>query len=388
MSWSPDLPYYYPKPQPCPNKTDVWCRIDNETAIFEDVLILKEAVRRLRIAAQDERRPFFLNVGFHKPHTPYRAPGKFFDLYPDASQIATAKFQNFPVCRDELGKTTGLAWFLCQAEDKQYPINHSVPYPTKIQQELRRAYYASVSFTDYNIGQLLQAVENTTFNKFGEPIIVLHSDHGYQLGERNIYCKESNYNLATHVPLIVHVPADHPYHATSRGVRTDAFVEIVDVMPTVIDLAGLPAFNASARGEPPLGGRSFAPLLAASGTRNLVTAGAFNISFSQYGRNRCVGDLFDNHKEEKLCVTQQYMGVSVRTADYRLTEWWVCDNVTGAPIWSNPGGATGVELYNHTADAAARIDNFDSAAEIENLAGVVKYARVQDRLHEMLRAQF
>lgn len=159
-SWSDveTLPYYYPRPMSCPTKSDVWCRIDDANATFEDSLILDEAIRRLEIAAKDRLRPFFVNVGFHKPHTPYRAPGAFYDLYPDASDIAVAKYPNFPVAHDELGKTTGLAWFMCQAESKEYPINHSVSYPIRVQQELRKAYYASVSFTDHNIGQLLAAV--------------------------------------------------------------------------------------------------------------------------------------------------------------------------------------------------------------------------------------
>ena len=402
-SWSDveTLPYYYPAAVSCPTKSDVWCRIDDANATFEDTLILNEAVRRLEIAAKDPVRPFFLNVGFHKPHTPYRAPGAFYDLYPDAGDIEVAKYRNFPVAKDELGKTTGLAWFKCKAENNQYPINHSMPYPMRVQQELRKAYYASVSFTDHNIGQLLAAVDGMSF-KFGKPIVVLHADHGYQLGERNIYCKETNYNLATHVPLIVHVPPTHTLHATSRGARTNALVEIVDVMPTVIALAGLPPFDGAARGEAPLGGRSFAALLAAPASASVaraaraalalsagatLSAGDFNASYSQYGRKRCDDNLFATTQH---CPNahHQFMGVSVRTQAFRLTEWWVCDNVTGVPIWSTPGGATGVELYDHAADAAARTDDFDSNAEMFNVVGIAKYALVEAQLHALLRDHF
>ena len=108
----------------------------------------------------------------------------------------------------------------------------------------------------------------------------MHADHGYQLGERNIYCKETNYNLATHVPLIVHVPPTHTLHATSRGARTNALVEIVDVMPTVIALAGLPPFDGAARGEAPLGGRSFAALLAAPASASVARAARAALALS------------------------------------------------------------------------------------------------------------
>ena len=98
---------------------------------------------------------------------------------------------------------TGLAWFSCKAEGAQYPINQTamLPYPQPVAQLLRRAYYASVSFTDWNIGQLLGSLQASGAEK--DTVVVMHADHGYQLGERNIWCKETCFNLATHVPLMI-----------------------------------------------------------------------------------------------------------------------------------------------------------------------------------------
>lgn len=152
------LPYFYPQPAKCPggNGSDVWCEVQNTSAYFEDTEILREGQRRLALAVQ-LKRPFFLAVGFHKPHTPYRAPARFFDLYPPASEIVIAADPAFPTDQG----LTGLAWFSCKAEGNQYPINQTamVPYPKQISQLLRRAYYASVSFTDWNIGELLASLK-------------------------------------------------------------------------------------------------------------------------------------------------------------------------------------------------------------------------------------
>ena len=120
-----------------------------------------------------------------------RAPQEFYDLYPPAEQIAVAEEQQFPTDQN----LTGLAWFSCKAEGAEYPIADAfTPYPKSVQQDLRRAYYASVSFTDHNIGQLLATVD--ALGLTDELVVVFHADHGYQLGERNIYCKETNFNLA------------------------------------------------------------------------------------------------------------------------------------------------------------------------------------------------
>ena len=181
MSWSEELPYYYPKPVACPTADDVWCAVpDDDPSGFEDSLVLAEAKARLDYAVNGSTgspaRPFFLAVGFHKPHTPYRAPQSFYDAQPPLAQTAVAAHPGFPA------NTTGLAWFSCQAEGKQYPINYTHNYPTLVQQQLRRAYYAAVSFTDANIGALLAHLDGLVASKRlarEDVLVVFHADHGY-----------------------------------------------------------------------------------------------------------------------------------------------------------------------------------------------------------------
>ena len=109
-------------------------------------------------------------TGFHKPHTPYRAPKQFFDLY-ELDDVALAQQQAFPE-----NTTSGLAWFSCKAEGAQYPIDHAVPYNVTVQRELRRAYYAALSFTDSLIGRLM-----ATFDSLGlaeSTVVAFATDHG------------------------------------------------------------------------------------------------------------------------------------------------------------------------------------------------------------------
>lgn len=240
----------------------------------------------------------------------------------------------------------GLSWFSCQAEGKQFPIKDAfTPYPIPIQQDLRRAYYASVSFTDHNIGQLLGTLTSLGLDK--NTVVLFHGDHGYQLGERNIYCKETNFNLAAHVPLMVRAPM----FPGSAGKRVSAMVEIVDVYPTLVELAGLPPLDPTIKGEPALGGQSLKPLLAAAaagprpganaglgGSDEPAGAGDFVWSFSQYARSRCPNDLFD----AKNCQTLDggkanatlYNGYSVRNTTFRYTRWTLVMQ-SGEPLWDD-----------------------------------------------------
>ena len=253
--------------------------------------------------------------------------------YPPAEEIATAAHPDFPTDQN----LTGLSWFGCKAENNQYPINSTAPeaYTVGVQQLLRRAYYASVSFFDSNFGQLMETVDQLGLTD--KIVVLFHADHGYQLGERNIWCKETCFNLATHVPLIVRSPFTSP---GAGPTATEAMVELVDMYPTLVDLAGVPPLDPTKRSEPALEGRSILLLLQevqgqakaqAQPRHSGAVAATFNISLSQYGRARCYDNLF----AAKVCAASakgHFIGYSVRTADTRYTRW-VNVTLDGVPFW-------------------------------------------------------
>ena len=170
----------------------------------------------------------------------------------------------------------------------------------------------------------------------------------YQLGERNIWCKETCFNDATHVPLMVRAPM---YHGPTGG-RATAMIELVDIMPTVIELARLPPFDPTKKGEPPLGGTSFAALVRNGGDGPGVAA-ELNASFSQYARARCVNDLFAAGKACTAAGVGHFIGYSIRTPDWRYTRW-VNVTLTGDPTWS---AVVGEEMYRENATS----DDYDQS---------------------------
>src|SRR5690606_15431456 len=165
--------------------------------------------------------------------------------------------------------------------------------PQKIR-ELRHGYYASVSYIDLQIGRLLDELEKQ--DVLANTVIVLWSDHGYHLGELGLWSKTTNFELDTRVPLIIASPLFQRQHA-----YTDALVELVDIYPTLADLAGLPVSSS-------LEGTSMAPLIANPDQPWKEAA------FSQFPRPWMYTD------------KPKVMGYSVRTADYRYTEWISTDD--------------------------------------------------------------
>ena len=181
---------------------------------------------------------FFLAVGFHKPHLPFVAPKKYHDLY-SLDEIKTAPNPFAPKDCPEVALYNS-------SELRAYTDIPDVgPVDTKKQKELIKAYYAAISYIDAQIGKVVGELDRLGLRD--KTIIVLWGDHGWQLGEHNIWCKHTNFEEATHAPLIISVPGQKPG-------RTRDLAEFVDIYPTICELAGLPV-------PANLEGRSLAPVV-------------------------------------------------------------------------------------------------------------------------------
>ncbi|MDQ8180302.1 sulfatase [Pelagicoccus sp. SDUM812005] len=187
-------------------------------------------------------KPFFLGMGFYKPHLDLIAPKKYWDLY-DPADIKLAAQTEGP----EGGAAMGLhASFEMRVRDG---IPKEGDFDEDLARTLKHAYLACVSYIDAQIGLVIEALEEQGLRD--NTIIIVWGDHGWHLGDMGVWCKATNYEVATRVPMMIWTPDMAP---GSRGKTTDALVELVDMYPTLCELAGLPLPDH-------LEGTSFKPLL-------------------------------------------------------------------------------------------------------------------------------
>ena len=257
------------------------------------------AITALR-TMKSKSEPFFLGVGFIRPHLPFISPKKYWDLYDPAKlPLATNPFP--PKGAPEYALVHG------PAELRSYEGTPNVrELPEPFVRELKQGYYAAVSYVDAQVGRVLEELDTLGLRE--NTIIVLWGDHGWKLGEHQAWAKHSNVENDTRVPLIISAPG-----MKQRGKKTDALVELVDVYPTLAELANLPQPGH-------LEGRSFKPLLDNPELPWKDTA------FSQYPRR--VGK-------------RNLMGYTMRTDRYRLTRWVDA---------KDHGKVDAVELYDHQTD--------------------------------------
>lgn len=191
-----------------------------------DGAVAAEAVRRIgALSAKEE--PFFLAVGFVKPHLPFVAPKKYWDLH-DPAAIPGPGFDQLPEGTEAFVAHTN-------GELHGYPgVPKENPIPEDFARTLRHGYNACVSYIDAQVGRLLDALEQN--GVADDTVIVLWGDHGWQLGDHGLWHKHTNFERATRAPLIIAAPG-----FASAGSTCEAPVEFVDVYPTLADLAGLPA---------------------------------------------------------------------------------------------------------------------------------------------------
>jgi arylsulfatase A-like enzyme len=281
--------------------------VDLPDSVYYDGAQTNYAVRKLKeLAGRPE--PFFFGVGYYRPHLPFNAPQKYWDLY-DREAIPLARTPSVPTGAPEMAINN-------MRELRGYADFSGVPHPFKgsiTEAEARRlkhGYYASVSYIDAQVGRLLDALDSLGLAQ--NTIVVLWGDHGYKLGEHNSWAKMTNHLVDTHAPLIIRAPG-----AAAPGTRLSQMVEFVDIYPTVTELAGLPLPGH-------LQGTSAVPLFKDS-TRAWKTA-----TFSQFLRQGIWVGL----------DSLPYMGYSIRTERYRYATW---EN------WETRQGAAR-ELYDHLAD--------------------------------------
>lgn len=268
-------------------------------------------------------KPFFLAVGFHKPHLPFCAPKQYWDLY-DRKSVGAVPNPQPPADQLDLALVSSLPELRGYRDiPKIGPIN-------KVKTaELRHGYLACVSFVDAQIGLLMDALERS--GKAENTIVVLIGDHGFHLGERGYWCKATNYELDTRVPLIIRAPG-----INAAGTQSNSLVELVDLYPTLTELANVP---------PPKGldGQSLCPLL--KNPESTVKAAAY----SQFPRP---WESADWRKEPRI------MGYSVRTDRWRMVTWIDLEKDTEIAR----------ELYDHASDPS----------EMKNLAGIPNWKEIED----------
>jgi iduronate 2-sulfatase len=305
-------------------------------------------------------KPFFLGVGFHKPHLPFVAPKKYWDLY-DPAEIDLADNPFVPKNAPSVGMHSSF----------ELRVRHGVPKSGAIPDEMARnlihGYVACVSYVDAQIGRIIAELERLRLRE--NTIIMLWGDHGWHLGEHTLWGKATNFEIATRCPLIVKAPG-----MKAAGRSSEALVELLDMYPTLCELARLPVPE---RVE----GKSFVPVLENPDRRWKSAAftqfpcpalrewAAMPLSPAMRGTffgplvrqveqklreeapERYSEDLYNNH----------LMGYSMRTDRYRFTIWIDVGNPNADPI--------AVELYDHNNDPD---ENTNVAGDAENVELVSK----------------
>jgi iduronate 2-sulfatase len=323
--------------------------IDVPDNAYEDgvnALLAKDQI----IALSKTGNPFFMAVGFHRPHMPFVAPKKYWDLY-HRDEMPIAPFQ-------EHSKNGPLIAYHQSGELRNYidiPEFTTLPADSlriglklEKQKELIHGYYASVSYVDAQIGILLNTLES--LGTLDNTIIVLWGDHGWHLGDHDLWNKHTNFEEATKAPLIIAAPG-------IKAGKTNSFSEFVDVFPTICNLAGLPVPNQ-------LDGKSLKPLMIKN------TASIKEFSISQYPRK------LKNEEVKKLGYQKgNLMGYTLRTKRYRYTIWM--NDFTSKQAFDK-SKVYAIELYDYEKDPLEKV----------NFAADIKYEKTATELNAKMIAFF
>ena len=292
--------YAFKRLKPSTENADV-----SDTA-YQDGIFTQTALQQLN-DLEKTNKPWFLGVGFQKPHLPFVAPKKYWDLY-DRSKIVLAKFQ-------QLSEGTPKFAFHSFGELKAFTdIDNKLDIGDKVpeakQRELIHGYMACISYIDAQLGILLDELEKR--NILENTIIVLWGDHGFHLGDHTEWCKHSNFEQATRIPFMFAGPG------VQKNQKSNHPVNLVDLFPTIFDLARVAQ-------HPQTEGKSLVPLLDNDTSTNIT----MDFAYHQYKRG-------------------PRMGYSIRTERYRYTEWHD-DNYRSFKNY-DASKIVGIELYDYEKD--------------------------------------
>jgi len=288
-----------------------WLAAEGEDNEQTDGIAASEAIKKLDYFASSET-PFFLAVGFFRPHTPFVAPKEYFDFY-DRNKIEIPE-----VSSEYLATLPVPAVKSIRARKNQLNLEK------ELAQEIKEAYYSTISFVDAQVGRILDHIKSLGLDK--NTVVVFTSDHGYHLGEHGHWQKQTLFENSTRIPLIISSPS-----VKNKDIKTISPVELIDVYPTLMDLTNI---------NTPMHvvGKSLVPLM----------------------KNT-------NASVRESALTRWRNGYTIKTKRYRLTKWGV-------------NGELGYELYDHKNDKNELI-NLASNKEYREVMDTLK-ALIDQRIAE------
>jgi len=270
------------------NNGPAWEMEDVHDTMYYDGAQTKMAKKVLSGLAEDHQ-PFYFALGYFRPHLPFAVPKKYWDLY-DRNELPLASNPYLP-------KNSPIMSMNSMYELRGYDGFAHIKHPSEFKMNedtariLKQGYYASVSYIDAQVGKLMEHLRKLDILK--NTIIIIWGDHGWKLGEHNGWCKQTNYNIDTHVPMIIRAPGQK-----NKGAKVKKLTELIDMFPSLCELSGIkvPEY---------LQGQSFVPLM------NNPERKWKNAVFSQF------------HRRPRISPDgKRYMGYSMLTPKYHYVEWY------------------------------------------------------------------
>ncbi|WP_372650747.1 sulfatase [Draconibacterium sp.] len=271
---------------------------------YADGRVATHAIERLRKMSKNPDQPFFMAVGFARPHLPFCAPKKYWDLYnPDELRMPVNEEQpkDAPACA--LKRRGEIVQFF------PVPEQESGLYDEDLKRKLIHGYYASMSYMDAQLGRVINELERLGLDE--NTIIVLWGDHGWHLGDHGTWTKHTNFEQATRIPIMYVAPG-----IAKKGAKSDQLTETVDIYPTLAELAGLE----KPKVPQPFDGTSLVPVL-------------------KNGNERVKDHAYHAY------IKQGYLGEAIRTAQYRMVRWTHIKDATKEVLY---------ELYDYNNDPHER----------------------------------